>query len=311
MAEQYLRKVSVLIGEASKVRDVSDLHCVFSVEAMTINTPKIAYLRIYNLAPETLKEIIDEGTQLTIAAGYRENFSRIFTGQITQSRIGRENGTDTYLDITAADGDKAFNFTLLNLSVSSGTDIVTRLQMLANAAGMKLGVVQAPPDGAKLSRGRSYFGLLRDHLTAEAASIGANWSFDNGTIHVVNVGGYLPGEIPKITPSSGMIGTPEQLDIGVQVRCLLNPHLQQNMLVKLEGVIQQHQLSLNIQGLASELGNYVGALSADGIYKVLYVNHFGDTRGQDWYSDFVGYARPAVEGALQQLDYLPTLSGTY
>ncbi|MDA8260008.1 MAG: hypothetical protein M0Z99_30980, partial [Betaproteobacteria bacterium] len=72
MAEQYLRKVSVLIGEASKVRDVSDLHCVFSVEAMTINTPKIAYLRIYNLAPETLKEIIDEGTQLTIAAGYRE-----------------------------------------------------------------------------------------------------------------------------------------------------------------------------------------------------------------------------------------------
>lgn len=190
---------------------------------------------------------------------------------------------------------------MLNFSVAAGTDVIGRLGQIATAVGVKLGTVQAPPNGAKLSRGAVFFGLARDHLREQCSTIGANWSINDGQIDVVAEGGYKPGDIPVITSATGMIGVPEQTEIGISVRCLLNPNLKQNMRVQLDNAsIQQYQMQTNLDAQAQ--AGFVPSLSADGIYKVLYVNHHGDTRGQDWYSDFVAYSQLLNQ---DQLVYMP------
>ncbi len=301
MTQQFLRKASLVIGAGSQALDLSSLHFTFNVTAAVIDTPTTAYVRIYNLSKSTARTVTTEGTQLLLSAGYARGFNTIFNGQITQARIGRENGTDTYLDITAADGDYVYNFGAVNFSMNAGSDVIGRLGQIATAAGVRLGTVQAPTNGAKLARGAVFFGLARDELREQCSTIGANWSISEGRLDVVAEGGYKPGDIPVITSATGMIGVPEQTEIGISVRCLLNPNLKQNMRVQLDNAsIQQYQMQTNIDAQAQ--GAFVPSLSADGIYKVLYVNHHGDTRGQDWYSDFVAYSQLLNQ---DQLVYMP------
>ncbi len=304
MTTQFLRKASLVVGAGSQAVDLSDLHFTFDVQAAVLDTPKTAYVRIYNLSTQTARLVTKEGTQLVLSAGYEGTFATIFNGQIVQARIGRENGTDTYLDVTAAEGDAVYNFATVSFSVAAGSDVVGRLGQIATAAGVKLGTVQAPSGGAKLPRGAVFFGLARDHFRREASTIGANWCIEDGRVDVIAEAGYKPGDIPVITSATGMVGVPEQTELGISVRCLLNPGLRQNQRVQLDNKsIQQYQFQTNLHAQAQAA--FVPSLAADGIYKVLYVNHHGDTRGQDWYSDFVAYSKLLNES---QLPYMPKLS---
>lgn len=304
MTQQYIRKASLRIGAGSQTLDLSELQFTFDVQAWVIETPRTAFIRVFNLSKSTARTVTKEGTQLILSAGYDGNFNTIFNGQITQARIGRENGTDTYLDITASDGDFIYNQGIVNFSVAAGSDVIGRLGQIATASNFKLGTIQAPANGAKLARGATYFGMARDHLRSEASTIGANWTISDGHLDVIADAGYKDGDIPVINSGTGMIGVPEQTEIGISVRCLLNPALKQNMRVQLDNAsIRQYQMQADIYGQA--YAPFIPAISADGIYKVLFVNHHGDTRGQDWYTDFVAYSKLLNEG---QLPYAPKVN---
>ena len=116
-----------------------------------------------------------------------------------------------------------YNFGVVNFSVTASSDVVGRLGQIANAAGIKLGTIQAPVNGAKLHRGAVFFGLVRDLLRTECATIGANWCINDGKLDVIAEGGYKEGEIPIITSDTGLIGVPEQNELGISFKCLLNP----------------------------------------------------------------------------------------
>jgi len=301
MTTQYGRQAQLLIGAGSSLIDLSQMEMEFQVQGVMLETPMTAMIRVYNLKPDTARRVTSEGAQVVLSAGYEGNFNTIFNGQLIQARIGRENGTDTYLDITAAVGDYAYNHGFLNMTVSAGTDIIGRLGQVAGAIGLPVGTIQAPPSGTALPRGQVFFGLARDHLRAMCASIGADWCINgNGELDVIASGSYKPGDIPVINASTGLIGVPEQTEIGVMVRCLLNPNLQQNMVVQLDNAqIQQYGYSSNLNAQASAA--FVPPLSADGRYKILVVNHVGQTRGNDWYTDLICYSKIVNPGQLQFL----------
>jgi hypothetical protein len=301
MTTQYGRQAQLLIGAGSSLIDLSQMEMEFQVQAWSMETPKTAMIRVYNLKPDTARRVTSEGAQVVLSAGYEGNFNTIFNGQLIQARIGRENGTDTYLDITAAVGDYVYNHGTLNLTVAAGVGVIGRLGMIANAVGLTLGTVQAPANDAGLPRGRVYFGLARDHLRKECASIGAHWCItDEGKLDVIASGSYKPGDIPVINASTGLIGVPEQTEIGVMVRCLLNPNLQQNMVVQLDNA-QIQQMAYPIGYFAEKDAAFIPDLSANGLYKILYVNHVGQTRGNDWYTDLICYSKIVNPGQLQFL----------
>nr|WP_315596087.1 hypothetical protein [uncultured Cupriavidus sp.] len=68
-----------------------------------------------------------------LQGGYQGNFGIIFDGTIKQVRRGRESQTDTYLDITAADGDSAYNFAVVNTTLAAGSTALDHVQACTRA----------------------------------------------------------------------------------------------------------------------------------------------------------------------------------
>lgn len=306
MAQQYLRKASLVVemagNGADTLLDLSEMHFTFKTEAWTISAPKNIQLRIYNLKAETAKSITQDGAKIFLSAGYEGNNGSIFVGEIVQIRTGRENGTDTYLDITAVDGDGVYNYSVVNISVAAGADVIGRVGAIAKAAGINKGVVQVQPDGAKLHRGRVYFGLARDHLDSLCGTIGADWSLNNGDLEVIAQNAYKAGDVPLLTTATGMIGVPEQMEEGISIRVLLNPNIEINKLVQIDNKsLQQFGFGVDLDS-QSKIG-FQPPTSADGKYKVLYVTHTGDTRGTDWYTDIVCYAGDFISNVETQGKY--------
>ena len=209
MTQQYLRAASLVIelDNDNTLLDVSELHFQFQTQAVVLQTPGSVQLRVWNLSGETARSITGHGNMIYLSAGYEGNQDLIFQGNIVQARIGR-NGVDSYLDITAVDGDQIHNYSFISLSVKSGADIIGRIGSIAKAANIPLGDIGIPANTPQLHRGRAYFGLARDHLTGLCSTVGANWNINNGKLEIVAQNAYKPGDVPLLTSATGMIGVP-------------------------------------------------------------------------------------------------------
>jgi len=305
MAKQWIRKATLIINVNGAVLDVSQLHFSFETEARTLQTPKTLQLRLFNPAPNTIKRIVEEGSQIFLSAGYEGSFGSIFQGTIIQVRSGRENGTDTYLDISASDGDRVYNNSFVNATVAAGSTAIGRLKTIASSGKLTLNQIPHEQDGdTKLPRGKVFFGLARDHLRPLAATIGADWSITNGQVDVIAQNAYRQGDVVLLTHKTGMIGVPVQTLEGIAIKALLNPGIEQGMRVKIDNAsVQQYQADIGYGG--DKFNQYTPAINADGLYKVLYCRHSGDTRGQEWYTDLVGYSGDHITNSAQQ-NYMPT-----
>jgi hypothetical protein len=97
---------------------------------------------------------------------------------------------------------------------------------------------------------------------------------------MVKKDGYLPGQAVELTGATGLIGTPEQTNEGISLRCLINPKLKINGRIKLNNKsVLRARTDLIMGDLA------LPGLDRDGFYRVLRQKISGDTRGNDWYMD--------------------------
>ena len=118
---QYIRRCNLVVsGVSGDGLDLSNLRIVFKIKKSDAQTPNTAEIRVYNLAPETAKQIRKEFKRVVLQAGYESNYGVIFDGNIKQVRMGRESGTDTYIDIAAGDGDDAYNYAVVNTTLAAG-----------------------------------------------------------------------------------------------------------------------------------------------------------------------------------------------
>lgn len=155
---QWLRKFRLICGSL----DVSNLRCTFNIEKSVNETPNFSEIVIYNLAASTVAQI-KAGQTVILEAGYEGgNFGMIFTGQIVQPFVDRENGVDTKLHLICQDGDQFLNssFTAKTLEKGATTmDVVNACSTIAqDLIGQK---VQA---GGSYIRGKVMFGMSADYL---------------------------------------------------------------------------------------------------------------------------------------------------
>jgi hypothetical protein len=297
---QYLRKLSMVIGSASgDGLDFSQFRVQFSIRRGDFQMPNTADVRIYNLAANTANRIQKEFTDIAIQAGYGGNFGLIFRGTIKQVRLGRQDQKDSYVDITAADGDEAYNYSHMALSLAAGpastsnNAIQAFLQTMAQGAITEGYVPDLSQNGAL--RGRVYYGLTRDELRDFAEQNDCLWSIQNGALTLIPQTSYIPGEIPVISPATGLVGVPEQTQNGIHIRVLLNPYLKIGQVVKLDSTINPYRYGLDIQSQASNaLISTSIKTNADGLYYVMIADYSGDTRGNEWYTDLTCLAVDAT-----------------
>lgn len=286
---QYKRHFNLIVfGTNLNGLDLSALHCKFSIKRSSNMTPNCADIRIYNVDANTALEIKKQYTQVLIQGGYDSNYGVIFRGNIKQVIIGRESATDTFVDLNCGDGDLAYNYAIVNTTIAAGSSMADQLrQITAPMASLQttLGGDQPPYSPTVLPRGKTLWGGSKDYLRNFAQQNDLTWSIQNGKVEFIRQQGYAPGESIVLTSKTGMIGTPEQTNIGVNVVCLMNPLIQPGRSIKIDNA-SVAQLKIDL-GNPKDPVNLAPPLTADGVYYVLVIENSGDNRGIDWYSKLI------------------------
>lgn len=287
-SQQYLRTCQLFVsGNNLDGLDLSALRIKFSVKRSDTMTPNVADIRVYNLQEETALRIRKEFTKVLLQAGYEGNFGVIFQGNIKQVIIGRESATDTFIDIIAGDGDRAYNFAVVNATIRKGATAADQVSAAVGAMtpkGVTAGHLGDMPTTA-LPRGKAMYGNARSYLRDVGQTTQSSWSIQDEKVTFVKKKSYLPGERVVLTSKTGMIGTPQQTNEGVNVKCLLNPMLKIASRIQIDNAsIARFKINLSVPNSAA---NIPAPLTADGVYYVLVVEHTGDTRGVEWYSSLV------------------------
>lgn len=288
---QFLRKYSlVLAGQSGQAIDLSELHFTFQVHANDTETPNLAYVRVYNASDSTITRVIKEYDTVQLQAGYQNgNFSQIFTGVVKQYRRGRERNVDSFLDIAAADGDPNYNFGVVNTTFAAGASAQEQLNTYAKSLGLPVdpnantfltgGVILNP-------RGKTAFGLARIYMRDLADTHNCRWSIQDGVLTLIPITGYLPGEIVEVNSQTGLIGVPEATDDGIHLQTLLNPAFKIGQRVRIRNSdITQTAIINQFFPNYSTPPTFVARTTEDGDYRILVIEHEGDTRGQAWYSN--------------------------
>lgn len=293
MTQQYLRQFSCVVAKNSgEGLEFNKFKVTFSIRRGDFQTPNSCDVRIFNLKDQTAKLIgQNEYTQLAISAGYQGNFALIFKGTIKQFRLGRIDQLNSYVDLTAADGDEAYNFAPILTSIPAGTNQTGIANVLLSAMsrfGVTQGYLPTLPSN-QLIRGRVMYGMCRDEYRNFAWTNNCKWSLGDNKVTLIPYNSYIAaGTVPIISVSTGLIGVPEQTQQGINIKTLLNPNYKIGQLVQLTAGVNTFRRSLD---LPSQVANINTALqvqtSADGLYYVMVANHKGDTRGNDWYTEMV------------------------
>lgn len=307
MSQQFDRVCSLTVGDPTgEALDLSALHIRFGIINGDTQTPKTANIRVYNVAPETAARIRKEFTQVLLQAGYVGNAGTIFAGQIRQVRIGRENATDTFIDILAADGDLAYLQAQLNTTLAAGhtpQDLRNACLKAMAPYGVTAGELADLPS-IRAPRGRALYGLAREYLRELADTYGMSWQVSLGQLHMVAIDQPLKGAAIELTSDSGLVGLPQQTLDGIMVKCLINPQIKAGRQIRLNNrSIQEAAISTNV--------TYVDqrpTFDTDGFYKVWAVAINGDTRGQDWTMDLVC---TGIDGTLPTTPAFTQLRGIY
>jgi hypothetical protein len=217
----------------------------------------------------------------------------IFTGNIKQYVKGKENNTDTFLEIRAGDGDLGYVNGRVNTTFAPGTTFEQEMNFIANSMGLTVDqasknyMIKRMEGLAPSPRGKVITGLARDAADNLATNINASWFIENNQIRLVALDSYMPSEIIKINSLTGMIGIPEATSDGINVRCLLNPQIRIGRIIQInEKDVTQTQTQKYGFPAYTDLSRPLST-STDGHYKVLVAEYSGDTRGPEWYVDLV------------------------
>jgi len=261
-----------------------------------------ATIDIYNLDVTFVDRLLADASQIrqgltvTLKAGYANgNFDIVWQGPIFQPLWSRENVVDFKLSLNcifslasvlSGSEDAAPNAAL----GANQTEIVR--QIIRNL-GLHEDFVATDLNPKKLSRGKKMFGSPDKYLNWIAEDNQMVWFLSHRGLSMGRLDDPAVSNDPAViyTPTTGLVGTPEQTQNGVNFRVLLDPRLQARIPLMVAAIRQSA-----IREAKKQLGELILPLDQDGQYVVGAVRHVGDSRGGPWYTDVTGYTR--IEDAM-------------
>jgi len=300
---QWGRYVEVVLGVGGVGvdivgTDIDGFAISGTIDKTIRHQPNIANLTFYNLHPNVEQRILGEFTDVMVNVGYKTNPRLIVQGDKLHAFSYWDKG-DRCIEVTAADGDKAYRQAIVNETLAAGSTSDDEIEACLSAMQkidkkIRGGTMQGKP-GARL-RGKVLVGSARNLLHWAAEDNDAHWSIQDGALHVVKSTSVLPTEAIVVTYETGLLEAPTISDKGIQVKCLLNPQISCNGVVWLDNAnmrIQQTQAYVNGPKTKPHV---LVRQSPDGFYKVFKLRHEFDTRGPEFTSVFecvaVGAAIP-------------------
>ncbi len=217
----------------------------------------------YNLGPTTrallYKDKVDFNKYITIKlfAGYQDNMPLIFYGDILQCYSYKKGGSTEYItEIQATDMMYLFQYGFSNYTFSPGTSPENLLKtLLTDVPNLSLGYISKTLQASKTPQTfwGDTFSLLKNEF------LGYQIYVKNNELNILADNEVVPGQIPLINSSTGLLGNPRRADLFLQFESIFQPGL--------------------MIGQALELQSYESYL--DGIYKLVGLEHTGIISGHE------------------------------
>jgi len=278
------------------------LKCTFDINYPGYDGWFVSEFNIWNTNYETQKKIIESGAEVYFSAGYSDGRQgQIFGGDVFQVMYTRENVTDNRLTLVCVDGSRLYseNFTLFTLGQEYTEATLTNAVASRAIKPVEVNSEELPPemDEIKFPRGRTVFGSPSTVVREVTRNARGCFYMDKGQLNI-----FLPtdepgDEIVDVNPESGLIGTPIQIENGIRFRTLLNPFITLSNPPKW---VKVDLSKVTIQQQRAQIGkDLISKLPKDGYFQIGGIRHTGDSRGNDWYTDVVGYSLAGAKAGSQ------------
>lgn len=273
---------------ANDTFDQESPRCIFDVQQIGYQAFWYGDLTIYNLNAEAEQVVLRESQQVVVSAGYQKgNFGQIFKGWVFQPLWERENVVDYKITLHCLLGRPELTNNFVSFTherFATQFDLIAKIAASARSP-INIAALAQSMQQKQLPRGKVIFGNPGKYFNEAARDNNLQWFVGPKGLTLANM--LEVSGTPQITytPTTGLIGTPQQTQDGVSFKVLLDPRLQ-IMYPPMQVKIDQSA----IRQIKRNIGdNVLTVLDRDGIYLIGGVRHIGDTRGQEWYTEVVGY----------------------
>ena len=285
-----------LVVSTSEFGDDKALRCTFDVESFWSNGPLFGKVTVYNLSADISYMLATQGTRVVIEAGYQDGaFGKIWDGDLYHYIEYRENVTDRVSEFHLMQGYGIYKNEHIMVNIPKGANIDGRWQTLTQSVRVT-GVSSETTKKKQQKSVRDWvcFGEAKDYFQQTAIDAGGKIglvesSGDSQYTITDFINEISKGPSLEVSPETGLIGTPTTIPLGVSFKTLLDPRL------RFTSPPQQIQL-MNTE-VRVTTPQQVGATPLlyknDGKYKVVRVQHTGDSRGNDWHTTVTGFVNPA------------------
>lgn len=244
------------------------LKVTFKVTRTTKKEPNKAEVAIYNLKEENRIALQEKKIPTTIEAGYIDNVSQIFSGDLEFGE-NKKDGNTWITTLQAGDGSQKFKSARINTSLKGPAKVGDVLKTAADALGLNPGNLQDAISKGSLrgalkefTNGSVLSGKAEQQVDKVAKSMGYKWSVQDGSLLFLGPDDFVGDSATVLAPGTGLVGSPEPGEKGlVKCRSLLQPNL-----------MPGHRIQLQTAAI-------------DGFFRIEKVVFSGDTQGGDWYAD--------------------------
>ncbi len=273
--------------------DLSNLDVEFDIKkAATPLKPNSCELKIYNLTKEHRQYLEAGRNRLIFEAGYNDENVQLFNGQTRYAWSEWQDSGDWITTLQTGDGIMPMALAQINTNLGKSASFADALRASGNSMGVKLGnleeIISKLSD--KLTKTMSKRGVIFGGTAANMQNIcdsaGLDWTIQDGELLFTEKGQPLDAPGVLLTPNTGLVGSPtleakgagsftDQVAVAKSI-ALSKPGFIVNATSLLNG-------ALRVCGRVR-----IEAEDVKGTYKILEVNHIGQTRGSDWYTKLVG-----------------------
>lgn len=181
---------------------------------------------VYQLIPRNVVTVSagDEGSSLSV----------VFAGTITQAWADFQSAPDVPFNVQAHTLGAESVIAADPISFTGSADVAG---IMSGLAGKMNCTFENNGVQAKLSN-PYFYGSARSQADACASAAGIKWVADDTTLAIWPSGGARGGDIPLISPQSGMVGYPSFMAYGINVRTIFIPSIKFGAKIKVESSLK-------------------------------------------------------------------------
>jgi hypothetical protein len=203
--------------------------------------PNTCELEVFNLNPNNRLALEEEGKKIAISveAGYKDQTALLFLG-VARTIFTQREGADLITTLQSGDGEKEYQQSRINISIAAGATNKQALDAVIKALGLGEGNTaqlagQLAATKPLFPQGTVLTGSAAQVLYWLTSSLGFEFSIQDGALQVLSIGEPLAGTATKLTPDTGLIGSPSIDNEGViTAQALLIPEIFPGRLLTVE-----------------------------------------------------------------------------